>query len=30
MIKLLPKISKDLWIKVAIRLCQASHLKEIS
>lgn len=30
MAKLLPKISKDLWIRLAIRLCQASYLKEIS
>jgi hypothetical protein len=30
MARLLPKASRDLWIKAAIRLCQASYLKEIS
>ncbi len=27
LVKLLPKIGKDLWIKVAIRYVYASHLK---
>lgn len=30
MARLLPKVGKDLLIKVGIRLCQAMHLKEIS